>query len=76
MFSFAIKKLIEFGKVDYIMNTLVDNQNLNSCPMENESGYKPFGYENIVSIFVLFTIIIVFSFIVAIVECISKSQKK
>ena len=76
VFSFAIKKLIEFGKVDYIMNTLVDNQNLKTCPMETESGYKPFGYENIVSIFVLFTMIIVFSFIVAIVECISKYKKK
>ena len=74
VFSFSINKLIEFGNIDYIMNTLADNQHFMACPKEKVD--KPFGYENIFSIFILFAVVVAFSFVLVLGEFLISSWKR
>ena len=56
------------------MNTLADNHHFMACPKEKVD--KPFGYENIFSIFILFAIVVAFSVAVVLGEVIISAWKK
>lgn len=59
VFNYIINDLIEFGNVKYIQSSIAMEKDSLTC--EENKQYKPLGYENIFSVFILFFIGIVVS---------------
>ena len=66
LFSYVINDLIEFGNVKYIQSSIAMEKDSMTCEQNKE--YKPLGYENIFSVFILLFIGIILSGIKLIYE--------
>ena len=69
LFSYVINDLIEFGNVKYIQSSIAMEKDSMACEQNKE--YKPLGYDNIFSVFILLFIGIILSCIKLIYERIS-----
>ena len=69
VFSYIINDLVEFGNVKYIQSAIAMEKDSLTC--EENKEYRPLGYENIFSVFILFFIGIIFSCIKLLLELIN-----
>ena len=68
LFSYILNDLIEYGNVQYIQSLIQMEKHSSTCDHNKE--YRPLGYENIFSVFIIFIAGVVFSGGFALIELI------